>query len=117
MSHEGPVTVRQACQAMGLKVCVAGTGMDTQIDGALVSDLLSFVMANGKPGHCWITIQTHSNIVAVAVLGGLSAIIIASGFYPDEDTTGRAEEEGIPVLTSERSAYELAGELYELGVR
>lgn len=117
MTPSGDLTVDQVVTELGLKVCVDAGGLGASIEGALVSDLLSYVMANGKPGHCWVTIQTHSNIVAVAVLGGLSAIIIADGFHPDEDTTGRAEEEGIPILSSDTAAYVIAGKLYEMGVR
>ncbi|MBP8955187.1 MAG: serine kinase [Armatimonadetes bacterium] len=117
MSEHSTPTVAQVAEELGLKVCAGGHKLDSKVEGALVSDLLSFVMANGKRGQLWVTIQTHSNIVAVAVLGGLAGIIIASGFHPDEDTTGRAEEEDIPILTCDAPAYEVAGMLYELGVR
>lgn len=102
---------------LGLAVAVEGGGRENPVSGALVSDLLSYVMANGKHGQIWVTIQTHSNIVAVAMLGGLAAVVIADGFQPDEDTTGRAEEEGVPILLSPETGYAVAGKLYEMGVR
>ena len=74
-------------------------------------------MAHGREGQVWITIQTHPNIVAVAALAGLAAIVLAHGVRPEEDTVVRAEEEGMPLLLSAESAYVLAGKLYELGVR
>ncbi|NSW57044.1 MAG: serine kinase [Armatimonadetes bacterium] len=117
MTEANTLTVAQVAESLGLKVCAGGHKLDSEVVGALVSDLLSYVMANGKPGQLWVTIQTHSNIVAVAVLGGLAGIVIASGFHPDEDTTGRAEEEDIPILTCDAPAYEIAGMLYQLGVR
>jgi len=54
--------------------------------------------------------------VAVAVLKELSAIILANGQNPDEDTKIKADEEGVPILVSELSSYELAGRLFEAGV-
>jgi predicted transcriptional regulator len=118
MSDEAQVTVADAVEALGLTVLAGGEEqLRHRITGAMVSDLLSFVMAGAKQGDCWITVQTHPNIVAVAALGQLPAIMVASGFDPEEDTVARAEDEGIPLLTSSLSSYELAGRLYALGIR
>lgn len=111
------MTVAQAAERLGLSVHAADGAIDSAITGAVVSDLLSYVMANGKRGNMWVTIQTHSNLVAVAALGGLSAIVIAGGFEPADDTVARAEEEGIPLLASADAAYTVAGKLWEIGVR
>lgn len=115
---EGPaVTVARAAEQLGLRLVAADDAGGTPITGAIVSDLLSYVMAQGRPGDAWVTIQTHPNIVAVAALARLSAVVIAGGFEPDEDTVARAEEEGIPLLVTDRTAYGVAGGLWELGVR
>jgi len=117
MPDEAPVTVAQAAGQLGLSAYAAGEAIDSAITGAVVSDLLSYVMANGKRGNVWVTIQTHSNIIAVAALAGLSAIVIAGGFEPADDTVARAEEEGILVFASAETAYTVAGKLWEIGVR
>jgi predicted transcriptional regulator len=117
MAEAGGVTVADAVERLGLTVRAGDAGLGQVVRGAQVSDLLSYVMAQGKAGCFWITIQTHPNIVAVAALTGLSAIAVAAGFEPEEETIGRAEEESIPLLTSEQSAFVLAGKLYEMGVR
>jgi len=117
MPDAAPLTVAEAAEKLGLTVHAARDRLGQPVTTAVVSDLLSYVMANGKQGGLWITIQTHANIVAVAALGGLSGVIVAHGFEPTEDTVSRAEEEGIPLLTSPEPAYTLAGRLYELGVR
>lgn len=43
-------------------------------------------MGNAEADSLWITMQTHINIVAVASLKDLAAIIIVKGNKPDEDT-------------------------------
>jgi len=111
-----PVTVGRAVEALGLTAAVSARS-DGEISGAQVSDLLSYVMAEGRRGQVWITIQTHPNIVAVAGLAGMHAIIVAGGFEPEPETVARAEEEEIGLFTSPETAYTLAGRLYELGVR
>ena len=117
MTDGAPVSLATAVERLGLTVCACGKKLDTPVTGAQVCDLLSHVMAHGKPGHLWITIQTHPNIVAVAALARLAGIVIADGLEPGDDTVMRAEEEEIPLFTASDSAFVLAGQLYELGVR
>lgn len=88
-----------------------------EVTGAYVSDLLSDVMGNAQEGSVLITLQTHLNIVAVASLKGLSAIILVNNRTPADDTIRKAAKEGIPLFRSPLPAYELSGRLYSLGLR
>lgn len=81
-----------------------------------MGDLLSDVMAHSASGNVWVTIQTHPNIVAVASLKEMAAIILAGGREPDPETLKKAEEEGIPLLTSLLPAFELVRRLSQAGV-
>lgn len=83
------------------------------VTGGYCGDLLSIVMGNAPEESLWITIQSHVNIVAVASLRGISAIIIAHGFAPDEDTVSAAKEEGINILTTKLPPFEAAKLLVE----
>jgi len=78
------------------------------------SDLLSDAMANAQKNSLWITLQTHPNIVAVASLAGLSAILISRGGQPDPETIEKAIQEKIPLLTTELPTFEAAGRLFQL---
>lgn len=117
MSNEAQIMVSEVAARLGLTPMGGVQPSDRPVTGALVSDLLSYVMAQGKPGHIWITVQGHANIVAVATLSGLSAVIIADGFQPENEAEDRAEEEDFPLFTSPMSPYALAGKLYEMGIR
>lgn len=99
-----------------LEVAAGRKGLDRDVTGGYCGDLLSDVMANSTRGAVWLTIQSHKNIVAVAVLKELAAIILVNRRLPDEETKARAEDEGIPILLSPLPAYELAGRIYELGI-
>ena len=82
-----------------------------------VSDLLSCVIA-GAPHHCvWVTIQAHPNIVAVAALAEISAVIITEGAQPDETTIAKANEEGITLLSTPKTSFFVVGKLWEAGIR
>lgn len=100
--------------ALSLEVKSFKDGLDKDISGAYVSDLLSDVMANSKEGHIWITLQAHINIVAVASMKDLAGIIIIGGRQVPEEVLKKAEEEEITVMTTPLSAFEIAGRLYQL---
>lgn len=91
--------------------------LDRSVQGGYVSDLLSDVMAHAEKDGLWVTIQVHPNIVAVAVLKELAAIVIANGREPAEETLERGEQEGVAIFTTPLSAFELVGRLYELGIK
>lgn len=81
------------------------------------SDLLSCVMAGAPNRGIWITLQAHNNIVAVAALLDLCAIIITEGAMPDDATITKANEEEITLLSSQKNSYTITGRLWELGLK
>ncbi|MEN8263242.1 MAG: DRTGG domain-containing protein [Nitrospirota bacterium] len=89
-------------------------GLQNEIAGAYVSDLLSDVMGNSKKGDVWVTLQTHLNIVAVAGHAGLAGIIIVGGRQLQEAVLQKAEAEKITIMSTPLSAFETAGRLYKL---
>lgn len=96
------------------KVCDAE---DAEIIGGYVSDLLSDVLGNAKPGDIWVTNQKHQNCVAVASLLNLSGMVIAGGVQPDDNTMEKAISENVPMYTTDMSAFEIVGRLYDLGIK
>lgn len=81
------------------------------------SDLLSCVMASAEKGGIWITLQSHINIVAVAALLGLSAIVITEGTVPDQEVIDRANEVGVTLLSTEMPTFYVVGMMWEMGLR
>lgn len=80
------------------------------------SDLLSCVMAGAAHQSVWVTLQAHVNIVAVASLLDISAIIITEGAMPDESTIAKANEEGINLFSTQEQTFSIVGQLWELGL-
>jgi len=85
--------------------------------GGYSSDLLSCVMAGAKKGDLWITLQAHLNIVAVAALNELAAVIITENAQPDAASIAKANQQGVILLSTPQSTYEVNGRLWELGLR
>ena len=76
--------------------------------GVYIGDLLSWVMGRAKENNVWITIMSNVNVVAVASLADVSAIIFAEGVIPDEQTVSVAKEKGINLISSPLPIYETA---------
>jgi hypothetical protein len=85
--------------------------------GGYSSDLLSCVMAGAKRGNIWITLQAHLNIVAVAALNEVAAIIITENAQPDAATIAKANQQGVILLSTSQATYETNGKLWQLGVQ
>jgi len=99
---------------LGLQTQCGAERLVAKVTGGYVGDLLSDVMANSATGQVWVTRQVHQNIVAVATLKELSGIIIVQGAMPDKDTVAKAENEGLPILSTDLSAFEVVGRIHRL---
>jgi predicted transcriptional regulator len=106
--------LKEAIQILGWQVVTSQEHLNNEITGGYCSDLLSDVMGNAQEGQVWITIQVHKNIVAVASLKELSAILLVKGLKANEETIEAAEKEGIPILQTNEAAFEMAAKLYNL---
>ena len=86
-------------------------------EGGYTSDLLSCVMAGAKSKYIWVTLQAHLNIVAVAALLDVAAIIITEDAQPDAATITKANEQGVILLSTSMPSFEVDGKLWEIGLR
>jgi len=110
------IKLREIVQKLSLRVLSGEEKLDENVTGGYASDLLSNVIANSKPGDIWVTMQSHANIVAVAVLKELAAILVTQGKEPDQETLKKAAEEHIAILLSPNSSFQIIGKLHELGI-
>jgi len=111
------MTIREVVDSSQLEILVQHDGLDAEITGGYASDLLSDVIAHSKAGYLWITMQTHRNIIAVATLKDLAAVVLVNGRAPDPETLEKAREERVVLLGSRLPAFELVGKLYQMGIR
>jgi hypothetical protein len=112
------VTVTEAAASIqGTLVAGAVSAAAIEVRGGYASDLLSDTMGNGRDGDLWVTMQKHLNIVAVAHLKGLAGIVVVNGRQPEEAAVAKAEEEHIPIISTELPAFDVIGILYTQGIR
>jgi hypothetical protein len=111
------MTVAEMAAALDGTVVVAPPAGAPSLRGGYASDLLSDVMAHTQDGDVWVTLQKHVNVVAVAQLKNLAAIVVVNGREPDADTRARASEHGVAIVVTPLPAFDAAGRLYASGLR
>ncbi len=90
--------------------------LDKAVTCGYCCDLLSWVMAHGDEGMAWVTVQTHMNVIAVAVLAEMACVILPEGIVMEGDSLNKAVEEGMCVLSSPLTAYEICGRMAGMGI-
>jgi predicted transcriptional regulator len=104
--------IKDIVEALGCEVLAEGS--DQEVLSGYTSDLLSDVMGNCPEGSLWITIQRHMNVIAVAQLKQIVAILLVNGARPEADVIKRAEEEGIAILSTKENAFQVSGKVFSL---
>jgi serine kinase of HPr protein (carbohydrate metabolism regulator) len=90
---------------------------DMTITNGYVGDLLSQVLASAKSDSIWMTIQSHLNIIGVAVMAGIPAVVICEGHAVPEEVIEKADEEHIALFKTQENSFNISGKLYERGIR
>ncbi len=108
--------VRELVDALHLDVVAGREGLERPVSAGYSADLLSCVMARAKTGNIWTTLQAHPNVIAVAALLDLAAIIVTEGAAVTEDVIAKADAEKIPLLATPHTTFWVVVELARLGV-
>jgi hypothetical protein len=103
--------------ALELRVAAGAERLGVEVTGGYTSDLLSCAMAGAGKGNVWVTLQGHLNVVAVASLNELAAVIVTEGKPIAAETASKAEEEAVVLLQTSLGSYDIVGRLWDLGVR
>jgi serine kinase of HPr protein (carbohydrate metabolism regulator) len=107
------MTVAKIAENLSLEI-LNGMGLDREVTGCYIGDLLSWVMGRAKENDAWITVMGNINAIAVARLADISCIILSENAPLDADALKKAQETGLAILKSETPAYELALALSKL---
>lgn len=115
MKVQNPIKLQTLLPALRAEPLTDKT--DAEITGCYISDLLSDVLAHASPGVLWVTIQTHRNVVSVASMKDIGAVLFTCGRKPDPGILAEADEEGIVLLSTPLTTFEAAAKIWEGGVR
>lgn len=110
------MNIAEAAKKINGTVMAGNAAAAREVLGGYASDMLSDVMGNSHEGDLWLTMQKHVNIVAVAQLNGLAGIVLVNNRKPESDTLAKAEEMGVPIITTPLQAFDAIGLLYAEGI-
>lgn len=102
------MTVKEVAEKLNLTPLCEGECDTRVVTGCHIGDLLSLVMSKAQAGDAWITIQGNINVPAVASLTDAAMVILAEGIQLDDAAKKRAEDQGISIYSSDKSAFWLA---------
>ena len=109
--------LKEMARELDLKLITPGVSIENiEVSVGYSCDLLSWVLAHGEAGMAWVTVMTHLNVVAVAMLMEMACVIVPEGITVEEASIEKAQEEEIPIFSSSMTAYELCGKMYALGI-
>lgn len=109
------VSISEIAKSLALKE--VHFAQDFQIEHGYAGDLLSIVMRSAPKNSVWLTVQSHVNIIAVAVLTGIKAIVLCENLEFPEETIQKAKEENVSLFISNENVFVTAGRIYELGIK
>lgn len=101
------MNIKEFANKLNARVLTGDAGIEKEITGIYTCDLLSRVMSHAVKGDAWITVHTHINIVAVALLTEISCIILPENIPIEEQTLKKAVDEGIPILSTALDCYSI----------
>ena len=110
------MTVRELMDKLGAASLNPEANLDVEISCGYSCDLLSWVLAHGKDGMAWCTVQTHVNVIAVSVLMEMACVILVEGVQPEEASLKKAIDEEMPVLATDKTAYEVCVLMGQMGI-
>lgn len=106
------ITLGELARFCHFEIMTGEINLEKTVKNGYVSDLLSDVIANIGDDAVWITVQRHINILGVAKLKDVVAIIIPRNLHVEEEILERAKQEGIAMLRDGHTAFEIAGMVY-----
>ena len=108
------MTVRDFAQTLGLEILTGEVNLEEALNEGYTSDLLSDVIAHAPENSVWVTVQRHINILGVAKLKNIVAIITPRNLNVESEVIEKACAQGIAMLRSRLSAFEITGRAYEV---
>ena len=110
------MTIRQVMEIVDGKVLVGEDRLDSRVDTACGSDLMSDVLAFVKEKAVLITGLINPHVLRTSEMLDITCIVFSRGKMPSREMLEMAEEIGITVISSPLTTYTACGELYVHGL-
>jgi predicted transcriptional regulator len=116
MAKKTKMTLKEIKELLQAEVIIGIDNLDLVIEFAGGSDLMSDVLAFGKPGILLLTGLSNAQSVRTANIIDAKAIVYVRGKKPDKIGIEEAKEKGIPLLSTKYMMYTACGLLFSHGL-
>jgi predicted transcriptional regulator len=103
-------------EILNANVIVGEEKLDIEVKTAFGADLMSDVLAFAKAGSLLLTGLTNTQVIRIAHVLDIAAIILVRGKKPPAEAISLAKDLQIPILTTKYILFETAGRLYAKGI-
>ena len=108
--------LREIKEILNADVIIGEDKLDIEVKTAFGADLMSDVLAFAKAGSMLLTGLTNTQVVRIANVLDIAAIILVRGKKPPAEAIALAKDVHIPILTTKYILFETAGRLYAKGI-
>lgn len=112
MPKKTKMTLKEIKELLQAEVITGIDSLDLEIEFAGGSDLMSDVLAFGKPGILLLTGLSNAQSVRTANIIDAKAIVYVRGKKPDKMGIEEAREKGIPLLSTKYMMFTACGLLF-----
>lgn len=110
------MTIRDVMEIVEGTVLTGEDKLDSPVDTACGSDLMSDVLAFVKDKTVLITGLINTHVVRTAEMLDITCIVFSRGKQPNDEILEMAQEADIAVLSTRMTTYTACGELYTHGL-
>ncbi|MCE5210129.1 MAG: hypothetical protein LLG40_01065 [Deltaproteobacteria bacterium] len=108
--------LREVKEILKADVVVGEDKLDIDVETAFGADLMSDVLAFAKAGCLLLTGLTNTQVIRIANVLDVAAIILVRGKKPPAEAISLAKDLQIPILATKYILFETAGRLYAKGI-
>ena len=111
------MTIRDVMEIVEGTVLTGEDKLDSPVDTACGSDLMSDVLAFVKDKSILITGLTNVHVMRTAEMLDIHCVVFARGKIPPDAVLEEARDLGIVVLCTQHTNFTTCGLLYQAGIR
>lgn len=86
--------------------------LSLSVDGVAAADMMSDVLAHGRPGALLLTGLATNHVIRTAIVADIKAVVFVRGKIPTANVVAGARDAKIPVMTTARNMFEASGLLF-----
>ncbi len=91
--------------------------LDMAVEKCISSDLMSDLLTGPNTGSLLLTGLCNIQVLRTSIIAGISAVVFVRGKRPTEDIVVKAQEYGLPLLTTPFTMFSSSGRLFSKGLR